>query len=100
MALTTFGTHISYAKSDELSLRRLIRRRDGEYIWSIIPEVHWNAVLERHGEEIGVFLPRAYPEEISYQKVSNKRDFRARFSRLIDRVGGTTPQQTCVLPIL
>lgn len=54
---------------ETVSLRHACRRLDGSVIWSIIHEDDWRAVLDKTGEEIGVFLPTENPEKISYGQV-------------------------------
>ncbi|KAF5320849.1 hypothetical protein D9619_002271 [Psilocybe cf. subviscida] len=46
---------------------RLARQRsDGERVWSIISAKDWGAVLQRDGEELGVFTSDIVPDTVPY----------------------------------
>lgn len=59
-----------------VALRRAAQRKDGQFVWSIIPEDAWDTALEKDGEELGVFLTDMSddePDGVLYNcpKVSN-----------------------------
>ena len=63
-----FGAYIP-TNTVAVALRRAAMRADGTRVWSIIEEDHWNSVLERTGEEIGVFLPDNSASTLPYAQV-------------------------------
>ncbi|KAF5320898.1 hypothetical protein D9619_002278 [Psilocybe cf. subviscida] len=65
-ALKTFAVYIP-ADTEAVSLRQAVQRRNGQYVWCIIREDAWDTILEKKGEEIGVFLSDASPEKMGYE---------------------------------
>jgi hypothetical protein len=53
-----------------VALRRASKKLDGTCVWSIIEENDWDLVIQRSGEEIGVFLPDDSASTMSYSQVS------------------------------
>lgn len=67
-ALKTFAAYIQ-ADTETVCLRQAVKRKDGEYVWSIIREDAWDTVMDMQDEEIGVFLPNTSPDRFPYKKV-------------------------------
>ncbi|KAF5320670.1 hypothetical protein D9619_002277 [Psilocybe cf. subviscida] len=70
VALKIFAPYIP-TDVETVSLRQAIQRKYSQVVWSIIPEDSWVTILEKNGEEIGVFLPDVLPECVPYQQVSH-----------------------------
>ncbi|KAF5320848.1 hypothetical protein D9619_002272 [Psilocybe cf. subviscida] len=64
-ALRSFAVHIPN-DTETVALRRAHKRMDGNIVWAVIHADDWSAVLNRTGEEIGVFLPTDNPDRIPY----------------------------------
>jgi hypothetical protein len=54
-AIGILGPYMTDPRADNVILKCSTKNRKGEWVWADIASAHWQAVLGRYGDEVGVF---------------------------------------------